>query len=111
MSSPLTTDQLDAIQRLLAEPLRQAVRAEMEAGHDRLAASIERVAEQLAAHAADFVARERARDRRLDALERRVATLEAFRGKVLVVYAFGTIALSFAWSLLRDWAVGIVRRK
>ena len=108
---PLTTDQLDAIQRLLAEPLRQAVRAEMQAGHDRLASSIERVAGQLASHIAQIARRERARDGRLDALERRVATLEAFRGKVLVVYAFATLVLSFAWSLLREWIAGVLRSK
>lgn len=108
---PLTTDQLDAIQRLLAEPLRQAVRAEMQAGHERLAASIEKVAEHLAAHVEAALARDRARDGRVDAVEHRVATLEAFRGKVLVVYAAGAFALSFAWSLLREWAAGIVRKR
>jgi hypothetical protein len=108
---PLTTDQLEAIQRLLAEPLRQAVRAEMQAGHERLAGAIEKVAEHLAAHVADTAARDRARGARLDAIDRRVATLEAFRGKVLLVYGAGAFALSFAWSLTRDWVVGVIRRK
>ena len=107
---PLTADQLDSIQRLLSEPLRQAVRTEMQAGNDRLASAIEKVAEQLSNHVADNLRRERAREGRLESLERRVATLENFRAKVLIVYAALTVALSFAWSVLRDWLAGIVKK-
>ena len=107
---PLTTDQLDSIQRLLSEPLRQAVRTEMQAGNDRLASAIEKVAEQLSTHVADNLRRERAREGRLESLERRVATLENFRAKVLIVYAGLTVALSFAWSVLRDWMTGLIRK-
>ena len=107
---PLTTDQLDAIQRLLSEPLRQAVRTEMQAAHDRLAGSIDKVVEQLGNHIADNLRRERARETRLDSIERRVATLENFRGKVLIVYAALTLAISFAWSVFRDWLTGIARK-
>ena len=110
MSDELTTTQLDAIQRLLSEPLRQAVRAEMQAGNDRLTAAIEKLAEQLAAHVSETVRRERTRDHRLDVLERRVAALERFRGKILVVYAALTVLLTVAWSLARDWLASVVRR-
>ena len=108
---PLTSDQLDSIQRLLSDPLRQAVRTEMQAGHDRLAAAIEKVSEQLASHMAENLRREHARETRLDSLERRVATLEAFRGKVLIVYAALTLALSFAWSVFRDWVTGLAHKR
>jgi hypothetical protein len=107
---PLTSDQLDAIQRLLSDPLRQAVRAEMQAGHDRLTAAIERVGEQLGNHIADNLRRERARETRLETLEHRVATLEGFRAKVLIVYAALTFAMSFAWSVFRDWMAGNVKK-
>ena len=107
---PLTSDQLDSIQRLLSEPLRQAVRAEMQAGHDRLAAAINNVAEQLGNYMTENINRERARETRLESLERRVATLERFRGKVLIVYGALTLFLSFAWSVLREWVAGIVKK-
>jgi hypothetical protein len=107
----LTTGQLDAIQRLLSEPLRQAVRAEMQSGHERLTAAIEKLAEQLAGHIADTLRRDRLRETRLDALERRVAALERFRGKVLIVYAALTLLLSFGWSILREWATGFARKR
>jgi hypothetical protein len=107
---PLTSDQLDSIQRLLSDPLRQAVRTEMQAGHDRLAAAIERVSEQLGNHIAENVRRERARDTRLESLEHRVVMLEGFRAKVLIVYAALTFALSFAWSIFRDWIAGNAKK-
>ena len=107
----LTTTQLDAIQRLLSEPLRQAVRAEMQAGQERLATAIEKLSDQLATHIADSLRRDRAREARLDAIEHRVAALEKFRGKVLVVYAALTLVLSFSWSILREWAAGLVKRR
>ena len=107
---PLTSDQLEAIQRLLSDPLRQAVRAEMQAGHDRLAAAIDRVAEQLGRHMADNTRREHARELRLETLEHRVATLERFRARVLIVYAALTFAMSFAWSLFSEWLGGKIRK-
>jgi len=110
MPPDLTTTQLDAIQRLLSEPLRQAVRAEMQSGHDRLAAAIEKVAEQLAAHVAQTIRLDRAREHRLDSLERRVAALERFRGKVLLVYGALCALLTVAWSFFRDWLTTQARR-
>ena len=107
----LTTPQLEAIQRLITEPLRQAVRVEMQAGHERLAAAVERVAEQLEAHRRDAHARDSAREQRVELLERRVLVLERFRGRVLLVYAALTVLFSFAWSILRDWLVSAGRRK
>jgi hypothetical protein len=111
MSDELTTTQLEAIQRLLSEPLRQAVRAEMQAGHERLAAAIEKLAEQLAGHIADSARRERGRDARVDSLEKRVAALERFRGKVLIVYAALTVLISFSWSIAREWMADLLRKK
>jgi hypothetical protein len=107
----LTAPQLEAIQRLISEPLRLAVRAEMQAGHERLAAAVEKLADQFAAHVAETLRRDRARDTRLESLEQRVAALERFRGKVLIVYGVLTIALSFCWSVVREWMLAIARRK
>jgi hypothetical protein len=100
---PLTTNQLETIQRLLTDPLRQTVRAEMQAGHDRLASAVQQVTDQLTRHAAASIDAHRARDVRADQLERRVTVLERFRAKVLVVYAFLTLLATFAWNFLRDW--------
>ena len=107
---PLTSDQLDAIQRLLSDPLRQAVRAEMQAGHDRLAAAIDKVAEQLENFTAESLRRERARDIRLESLELRVATLERFRAKVLIVYGALTLIVGLIWSIVRDRVMQILKK-
>jgi hypothetical protein len=111
MPDQLTTNQLEAVQRLISEPLRQTVRLEMQAAHERLAAAIEKVADQLATHVADVVRHDHARDARLAAIERRVTALERFRGRVLVVYAGLTLLVSLAWELLREWIAGAARHR
>lgn len=108
---PLTTDQLQAIQRLISEPLRDTVRAEMQVGHERLAAGIQKLSDQLTSHAAEAQRREHAVEGKLGAIERRIGALEQFRGKVLLVYGVLTLAISFSWSVLREWALVLVRRR
>ena len=110
MSSDLTSTQLDSIQRLLSDPLREAVRGEMQAGQERLTAAIEKLADQLAAHVADCLRRDRARGVRLESLHMRLDALDRFRGKVLIVYGALTILLSFGWSLARDRLAALVRK-
>ena len=100
---PLTTPQLETIQRLLTDPLRQTVRTEMQAGHDRLACAIEKVTDQLTRHATASIEAHRAQSTRSEQLERRITILERFRAKVLVVYAFLTLLGTLAWSVVRDW--------
>ena len=111
MPGQLTTDQLEAIQRLIVEPLRQTVRAEVQTGHERLAAAITKVAEQLETQMADALRRDRQHDGRLENLEVRAAGFERFRARVIVVYGVLTFVLSLAWSMLRDWIEGIGHRK
>lgn len=111
MPDQLTTSQLEAIQRLISDPLRQAVRAEMQAGHERLAAAIEKVADQLAAHVAEALRHDTSRDTRLSQIERRLGALERFRGRVLIVYAALTLLLSFAWEIVREWVAGTLHRR
>ena len=106
----LTTAQLEAIQRLITEPLRQAVRTEMQAAHERLAAAIEKVADQLTGHVADALRQGHARDARIDSLEHRVSVLERFRARVLLVYGALTVLFTVAWSVLREWVVGAARK-
>jgi hypothetical protein len=110
MPDQLTTNQLEAIQRLISDPLRQAVRAEMQAGHERLAAAIEKVADQLAGHVAEALRHDTTRDSRLSAIEHRLTALERFRGRVLIVYAALTLLVSLAWELLREWLAGTLRK-
>ena len=102
---PLTTPELEVIQRLLVDPLRQAVRAEMQAGHERLSSAVEKLAEQLAQHIASSIQSELAHNARLARVEKRLSTLEQFRGRMLAGYAVLVLICSVAWSLLRDWIV------
>ena len=107
----LTAPQLEAVQRLITDPLREAVRTEMQAGHDRLAAAVEKVANQLATHMTDALSREHAHARLLNQLDERVARLEHFRGRVLIVYGALTMLLSFAWSMVQEYVSGVMRRR
>jgi len=111
MPDQLTTPQLETIQRLLVDPLREAVRTEMQAGHDRLAVAIEKVADQLTQHAAITTQNELARDARITRLETRVTMLERFRGKMLAGYTALVLVCSLAWELLRDWVIGSMHRR
>jgi hypothetical protein len=103
--APLTTPELEVIQRLLVDPLRDAVRTEMQAGHERLAQAIEKVAEQLAQHVAAEMQNELARDARIARLEKRVTMLEQFRGRMLAGYTLLVLICSVVWSIVRDWIV------
>jgi hypothetical protein len=111
MPESLTTVQLETIQRLLVDPLRETVRTELQAGHERLTGAIEKVADQLARHVAASVQNELARDVRITRLEKRVATLEKFRGRLLAAYTALVLLCSLAWSLVRDWIVNNVHRR
>ena len=91
----LTSEQLEAIRRLLIDPLRETVRQEIRLGHQRLAATMERVAD----HVKD-------QERRLVAVEKSTARLRAFRRRVVAIYGFVTLLLSIAWSVLRDKVLG-----
>ena len=111
MPDQLTTNQLEAVQRLISEPLRQTVRLEMQAAHERLAGAIEKVADQLATHVAEVLRLDHVRDARLAALEHRVTALERFRGRIIVVYTALTLAVSFLWSLAQEWLISGIRKK
>jgi len=100
---PLTTPQLESLHRLLIDPLRNTVRSEMQAGHDRLTSAIEKVADRLATHTTSSLDSDRARDTRTDHLEKRLAVLERFRTKVLAVCAVLSFIVTVAWSLLHDY--------
>jgi hypothetical protein len=89
--SDLNADQLDAIRRLLIEPLREAVRQEIRLSHQRLAATVERLDERLVDHG-----------RRLVQVERSTAQLRSFRRRVVAAYGVLTVILSVAWSVVRE---------
>ena len=100
---PLTTPQLESLHRLLIDPLRNTVRSEMQAGHDRLTSAIEKVADRLATHTASTTESDRTRDARTAHLEHRLAVLERFRTKVLAVCAALSFLITLACSLLHDY--------
>ena len=93
--SEIRADQLESIQRLLVEPLRDAVKAEIQSSHDRLAAALENVADQLAGHI------ERS-EKRVAAIEHEVSRLRTFRRRVVAIYGVISIILGMLWSLVRD---------
>lgn len=111
MPEQLTTSQLEAVQRLISEPLRLAVRVEMQAGHERLASAIEKVADQLARHVAEVVRQDRIRENHLENLEHRVLVLERFRAKMLIVYGALAVVFSVAWSVVWEWIVSLTRKR
>ena len=111
MPDQITTPQLETIQRLLVDPLRQTVRTEMQAGHDRLASAIEKVADQLSQHATLTSQNEIARDARIARLESRVTTLEQFRGRMRAGYTALVLVCSLVWEFVRDWVISSMHRK
>lgn len=93
--TPLSSDHLESIQHLLVEPLREAVRAEMSAGHERLADVLRQMGERLDGYI------ERT-DRRLVAAERDIARLRAFRHRVVAIYSTLSVIASMLWSFMKD---------
>ena len=103
---PLDADALRAIKELIAEPLMEQVSTSMDAGHDRLAAAIERVGARLADHVAATAVAARDRDAELAALRERVGRLERFKRHLAVVYAAVALVAGTAWGVLVDWVKG-----
>jgi hypothetical protein len=93
--SDLNSEQLDAIRRLLIEPLREAVRQELRLTHQRMAASIDKLGERVTGQVANH-------ERRLAAVERLTAQFKTFRRRIIAVYGALTLILSIAWSLVRE---------
>ena len=101
----LNAEQLESIRRLLIDPLRDAVKAEVELGHGRLRQAVEQLAAQVAAHAEANHQRATETTRRLVMVEAEVTKFGPFRNRVLVVYGFLAAGLSLIWSIVRDRVV------
>ena len=91
----LTAEQLEAIRRLLVDPLREAVRSEIQLSHDRLASAVEKLADRLADHI------ERT-EKRVAATERAVLRLRFFRHRLVAIYGVVVVIVSLARSVFRD---------
>jgi hypothetical protein len=91
----LRPDQLESIRRLLLDPLRDAVRAELRLSHARLTSAIESLTERMT----DSTQRT---DRRLLAVERETARLRSFRRRLVALYGAAAFVVTLLWSLLRD---------
>ncbi len=92
---PLSTNQLESIRRLLLDPLRETIKAEIAQSHDRLASTLDRLAEDFATHADQT-------ERRIALIDRELARQKSFRRKLAGLYAALTVLLSLAWSVARD---------
>lgn len=95
---PLSSEQLDAVQRLLLEPLRETVKAELQLSHDRLAAAIEGLTRTLADQATQA-------NRRIEPLERELSRQRTFRRRLAAIYGVAALLLSVLWELLRERVV------
>ena len=101
-SHELNTQQLESIHRLLIEPLREAVKAEVELSQDRLRRAVDQLSAQLTAHIQSQGQRTDDASNRLTALEATTTRYAAMQSRVLVVYGFLAMALSLVWSIIRD---------
>lgn len=91
----LRTEQLESIQRLLVEPLRDAVKAEIQSSHDRLASAVDKVADQLTGHI-------QRSEKRVASIEREVSRLRSFRKKLVAIYGVISVLAGLLWSIIRD---------
>ena len=105
----LTSEQLESIRRLLIDPLRDAVKAEVELGHGRLRQAVEQLSAQVTAHAESNARASAEASRRLVAVETELTKFRSFRSRVLVVYTFLAAGLSLLWSILRERIVKMSR--
>lgn len=92
---PLNAEQLQAVQRLLLEPLRDTIKAELQVSLDRLASSIDRLAEEMRSHRTQT-------EHRIEPLERELARQKRFRRKLAGIYGVIAVLLSAAWALIRE---------
>ena len=99
----LKTEQLEAIGRLLIDPLRDAVRQEMRMSHSRLSGAIEKLDERMAGRIADH-------DRRIVEVEKSTVEFRSLRRKIIAVYGALTLVLSLAWSVVRDKLLSYLNR-
>ena len=91
----LTTEQLEAIRRLLVDPLRETVKSEIQLSHDRLGSAVEKLADRLADHI-------QRTEKRVAATERDVLRLRFFRHRLVAIYGAVVVIVSLAWSVIRD---------
>ena len=92
---PLNAEQLETVQRLLLEPLRDTIKAELQVSLDRIAASVDRLAEEVRSHAAQS-------NLRIGPLEREMARQKRFRRRLAGVYGLVAVMLSAAWAIVRE---------
>jgi ferritin-like metal-binding protein YciE len=93
--SDIRADQLESIQRLLVDPLRDAVKTEIQLSHDRLAAAVEKLADRLAGHIDRT-------EKRIATVEREVSRLRSFRKRLVAIYGVITVILGLLWSAVKD---------
>ena len=93
--SDLNSEQLQSIQSILIDPLRETIRTEIRLNHDQMADVISRLEHVIEEQSASASAR-------LSALENEVAGFRAFRRKLVTIYSTLTVVLSIIWSLIRE---------
>ena len=93
--SDLDSEQLQSIQSILIDPLRETIRTEIRLNHDQMADLISRLEHIIEQQSASSNAR-------FTAIENEVAGFRAFRGKLVTIYSTLTVVLSIIWSLLRE---------
>ena len=94
----LRTEQLESIQRLLVDPLRETIRTEIHLSHDRLADHLAALATRLEEHVVRT-------ERRMSAVQREVNRQRSFRRRVVAVYGVMMMLATIVWSAVRDKVV------
>jgi hypothetical protein len=94
----LRTEQLESIQRLLVDPLRETIRTEIQLSHDRLADHLGALATRLEEHVVRT-------ERRMSAVQREVNRQRSFRRRVVAVYGVMMMLATIVWSAVRDKVV------
>ena len=91
----LKTEQLEAIRRLLLDPLREAVRQEIRLSHQSLSASLTKLSDRFDLHAVDY-------QRRITRIEQSVAKIKLFRDRIVMIYGVMAVVLSVVWAIVRQ---------
>ena len=93
--SDLDSEQLQFIQQLLIDPLRETIRTEMRLNHDQMIDVLNGLEEAILIQAESS-------QNRLASIEADLSRLKSFRRKLVAIYSTLTVVISLLWSIFRE---------
>ena len=93
--SELNSDQLQSIQHILIDPLRETIRTEIRLNHDQLTDTINRLENIIQSQSQTQLTR-------MSSMEREIARFQAFRRRLITIYSALTVVLSMIWSIIHE---------